>query len=98
VDRCNYLHSLALVLVSLEPYLASTQDKRLIEHLSSLKTFNFSLFLKELHLSLKDTLEFKAEETKKDIDKNFYNSTLNTILDQIISTAPRILSYPVFSP
>lgn len=98
MDRCNYLHSLALVLVSLEPYLASTQDKRLIEHLSSLKTFNFSLFLKELHLSLKDTLEFKAEETKKDIDKNFYNSTLNTILDQIISTAPRILSYPVFSP
>lgn len=56
MDRCNYLHSLALVLISIEPYIKSIEDKRFAEHLYSLKSNNFSLFLKELHLSLKDTL------------------------------------------
>ncbi len=61
LDRCNYLHSLALFLTTLEPYLKGIEDQRFYDYLCSLKAQNFSLFLKFLHLDLKSSIDFKAE-------------------------------------
>jgi hypothetical protein len=62
IDKCSYLHSLALVLTTLEPYIRTIDDKRFLEYLSSLKASNFSLYLRSLQLHLRERLEFKAEE------------------------------------
>lgn len=97
MDKCNYLHSLALVLTSLEPYIRSIDDTRFLDYLSSQKANNFSLYLRFLHLHLREQLEFKAEETQRDIDKSYYNSILHQLTDQVVAHAPSLTTYPLFT-
>jgi hypothetical protein len=93
---CTHLRALCNILLVIELIGKNFESKRLVELVSSLKVNNFTLLCESLKAESSSNIDFKADEVRRDPDKNYYNGMLVAVMDEVVAHAPELLSHPAF--
>ena len=63
-----------------------------------MKLTSFSLFCERMRELGRSSIDFKAEEIRRDVDRQHYNAMLVAVMDEVVLRTPQLQSHPAFDP